>query len=176
MLFRPRFDLDDLIDTAEYLLDTKVIAPGQISVIESLAKAYSDYEKHGQALPNFHGLRDYYSLIKRISLFKLASDNIQMALTRNFGGIEDNSKLWEKYFGNINKSPWSYKPVQLIKSNLDDPDARHLMVIGKSETTVNLLTDQLKRKKMNPVVIMGSQFPDDRDDYYNSVLSRIMVS
>jgi hypothetical protein len=168
--------LDDLVDTAEQLLNTKVIELEEISLLESLAKAYSNYEKHGQALTNFHGLRDYYSLIKRISLFKLTSDNIQMALARNFGGIEDNAILWERYFGNIIKSPWPYKPLQLIKSNLDDPDARHLMVIGESETTVRLLTYQLKRKKMDPVVIMGSQFPDDRDDYYNSVLSRIIVS
>ena len=72
-----------------------------------------------------------------------------------------------------------YKPIlteQLINSNLDDSDARHLMVIGKSDSIVNLLTYQLRRKKLDPVVILGSQFPDDREDYSYNVLRKIMVT
>ncbi|PKB92811.1 hypothetical protein RhiirA5_443303, partial [Rhizophagus irregularis] len=30
-------------------------------------------------------------------------------------------------------------------------------------------------RALDPVVILGSQFPDDRDDYYYSVLKRIMM-
>ncbi|CAB5182172.1 unnamed protein product [Rhizophagus irregularis] len=59
---RPQFSLDDLVDTAERLLNTRVIDYGQRDALEPLAKAYMDYEKNGQALPNFHGLRDYYAL------------------------------------------------------------------------------------------------------------------
>ena len=103
-----------------------------------------------------------------------------MALARNFGGTENNAKLCEKYFGDVlktfnNHNPWYYKPIpieKLIDSNLDDPEARHLMVIGKSDSIVNLLKD----KDLDPVVILGSQFPDDQDDYSYSVLSRIMVN
>ena len=50
------------------------------------------------------------------------------------------------------------------------------MVIGKSDSIVNILTYQLHEKGLNPVVILGSQFPEDRDDYSYSILSRIMVS
>ncbi|PKC70591.1 hypothetical protein RhiirA1_439366 [Rhizophagus irregularis] len=179
---RPQFSLDDLVDTAECLLKTGVIGHGQKGALEPLAKAYMDYEKNGQALPNFHGLRDYYALVKRLSLDEMTPENIQMALARNFGGTENN-KLYEKYFGNVLKTfndhkPWFYKQIpveKLIDSNLDDPDARHLMVIGKSDSIVNLLTYQLKRRDLDPVVILGSQFPDDRDDYSYSVLSRIMM-
>src|SRR2546430_5517652 len=114
----------------------------------------------------------------------MTPENIQIALARNFGGTENNERLCEKYFGNVlktfnNHNPWFYKPIpteQLINSNLDDSDARHLMVIGKSDSIVNLLTYQLRRKKLDPVVILGSQFPDDQDDYSYSVLNRIMVS
>ncbi|PKC14796.1 hypothetical protein RhiirA5_495093 [Rhizophagus irregularis] len=180
---RPQFDLDDLVDTAERLLNTKVIGPGQRGALEPLAKAYSDYEKYGQALPNFHGLRDYYALVKRLSLDEMTPENIQMAIARNFGGTENISKLYEKYFGDVlkmfnNHNPWFYKPIpieQLIDSNLDDSDARHLMVIGKSDSIVNLLTYQLRRRKLDPVIILGSQFPDDREDYSYSVLRRIMM-
>ncbi|PKB92490.1 hypothetical protein RhiirA5_368451, partial [Rhizophagus irregularis] len=62
-----------------------------------------------------------------------------MALARNFGGTDNHVKLCDQYFGNVlkmynNHNPWTYKqaPVeQLIDTNLKDPDARHLMVIGK---------------------------------------------
>jgi hypothetical protein len=156
---------------------------GQRGALEPLARAYLDYEQNGQALPNFHGLRDYYALVKRLSLDEMTPENIQMALARNFGGTENN-KLYEKYFGNVlrtfnNHKPWSYKPIpieKLIDLNLDDPDARHLMVIGKSDTIVNLLTYQLKRRGLDPVIMLGSQFPDDRDDYSYNVLSRITVN
>ncbi|RIA99608.1 hypothetical protein C1645_849990 [Glomus cerebriforme] len=180
---RPQFDMDDLVDTAERLLNTKVIGPGQRGALEPLAKAYSNYEKYGQALPNFHGLRDYYALVKRLSLFEMTPENIQMALARNFGGTEINDKLCENYFGDVlkmfnNHNPWFYKPIpieQLIDSNLDESDARHLMIIGKSDSVLNLLTYQLRRRKLDPVVILGSQFPDDRENYSYSVLRRIMM-
>jgi hypothetical protein len=169
---------------SEHLLDKRVIEYGQRSALEPLAEAYSNYEKEGQAIPSFHGLRDYYALVKRLSLNEMTPENIQMALARNFGGTENN-KLYEKYFGNIlkaynnNNKPWFYKPIPieyLIDSNLDDPDARHLMVIGKSDSIVNFLTYQLKQRYLDPVVMLGSQFPGDQDDYYYNVLRRIMVN
>jgi hypothetical protein len=105
-------------------LNTRVIGYGQRGALEPLAKAYSDYEQNGQALPNFHGLRDYYALVKRLSLDEMTPENIQMALARNFGGTENN-KLYEKYLGNVlktfnNHKPWNYKPIpteKLIDSN-----------------------------------------------------------
>ncbi|PKC65425.1 hypothetical protein RhiirA1_514579, partial [Rhizophagus irregularis] len=179
---RPQFDLDDLVDTAERLLNKRVVR-SQRGALRPLAKAYLNYEKHGQSLPNFHGLRDYYALVKRLSLCEMTPKNIQIALARNFGGTENHVKLCELYFGYVlkmfnNHKPWLYKQIpieQLIASNLDDSDARHLMVIGKSDSIVNLLTYQLRTRDLDPVVILGSQFPDDRDDYYYSVLRRIMM-
>ncbi|PKK65362.1 hypothetical protein RhiirC2_68609 [Rhizophagus irregularis] len=178
---RPQFDLHDLVDTAERLLNTRVI--GQRFVLEPLAKAYSDYEKNGQTLSNFHGLRDYYALVKRLSLNEMTPGNVQMALARNFGGTENHVKLCDQYFGNVlkmfnNHKPWIYEQIpigRLIDSNLNDSDARHLMVISKSDSIVNLLTYQLRRRDLDPVIILGSQFPDDQEDYYYSVLRRIMM-
>jgi hypothetical protein len=113
---------------------------------------------------------------------------MQIALARNFGGIESNDKLYkllDKYFGNFikmftnNSQQWLYEQIpiiSLIDLNLNDPNARNLMIIGKCETVVSLLTYHLKRKNMDPIVILGSHFPDDRDDYSFKVLSSIMVS
>jgi hypothetical protein len=112
----------------------------------------------------------------------MTPENIQMALARNFGGVRDNTKLYEKYFMNFikmfnNQNPWLYKRIQteeLIDSNLKDRNARHLMIIGDSNSIVSLLTYQLKA--LDPVVILGSQFPDDQEDYYYNLLGRIMVN
>ncbi|CAG8758833.1 16340_t:CDS:2, partial [Dentiscutata heterogama] len=53
---RPKFDLEDLVDTAVRLLYSKT--NGQISKasLQPLASAYLDYEQNGQSFPNFHGL------------------------------------------------------------------------------------------------------------------------
>ncbi|PKY26550.1 hypothetical protein RhiirB3_513718 [Rhizophagus irregularis] len=139
---RPQINLDDLVDTAECLLNTRAIGHGQKVALEPLAKAYSNFEKYDQALSNFHGLRDYYALVKRLSINEMTPENIQMALARNFGGTQNHVKLCEKYFGNVlelfnNHNSWSYKQIpieKLIDSNLNDSDARHLMIIANSMT------------------------------------------
>ena len=113
----------------------------------------------------------------------MTPENIRMALARNFGGTENHVKLCNKYFGDVlktfnNQNSWFCEPIpieKLIDSNLDERDTRHLMVIGKSDSIVDLLTYQLRKKNLEPVVILGSQFPDDLGDYSYSVLNRIMV-
>ncbi|CAG8439539.1 3367_t:CDS:10 [Acaulospora colombiana] len=182
---RPKFGVKDLVETAAHLLENKA---KKVS-IQPLAEAYSEYEQTGQIYPNFHGLRDYYGLVKNLSVTEMTPENIQMALARNFGGTEQNATLCENYFGKVLQkfnqySHWEYRPIPiptLISANLNDESARHLMVIGKSDSIVNILTHQLYNEKryredaLDPVVIMGSQFPDDQQDYSYSVLSRIMM-
>ena len=183
---RPKFELEDLTETASRLLIKNENSPIKMASLQLLAQSYSAYEQHGQKLPNFHGLRDYYSLVKSLSQHNsLTPENIQLALTRNFGGIGNIKELIRDYFGsvirNFNSSrEYVYKPIpvwNLINANLEDKDARHLMVIGKSDSIVNLLNYQLRKKGLDPVVILGSQFPEDQDyaDYSYSVLNRIMM-
>ncbi|CAG8839519.1 41261_t:CDS:2, partial [Gigaspora margarita] len=59
--------------------------------------------------------------------------------------------------------------------NLDDESTRHLMVIGKSDSIVTILTYQVIEKGLDPIVILGSQFQDDQQGYSYRVLSRIMI-
>jgi hypothetical protein len=188
---RPKFDLEDLVETAARLLDENILElpPSEIKNYEAslkpLAEAYSEYEAKGQVnFPNFHGLRDYYALVKNLSNNEMTSKNIHFALARNFGGIEEHTKECLKYFEpvirvfNDHKS-WTYEPIPtsvLINANISSEGSRHLMVIGKSDSIVNILAYQLREMKLDPVVILGSQFPEDRDDYSYRVLSKIMVS
>jgi len=92
--------------------------------------------------------------------------------------------ICESYFRNVLKQyggfldyrHYAHSVQDLIYENLKEKDARHLMVIGKSDSIVNLITYYLRSLGMDPMVLCGSQFPDDADgDYSYGVLSRIMV-
>ncbi|CAG8851971.1 24271_t:CDS:1, partial [Racocetra persica] len=66
-------------------------------------------------------------------------------------------------------------PVQhLIDANFEEKNARNLMLIGNSNSIVTLQTYRLRQKGIEPVVIIGSQFPDDIDGGDCSYLNRIM--
>ncbi len=181
---RPKFDLNDLVETAAHLLGSSEINNYKAS-LKPFAEAYSEYEANGQVIfPNFHGLRDYYALAKNLSNKEITPENIHLALARNFGGIEQHTESCLEYFKPVIKifndhKSWTYNPIPidvLINENLKSGGSRHLMVVGKSDSIVNILTYQLHERNLDPVVILGSQFPEDRDDYSYSILSRIMVS
>ncbi|CAG8813852.1 12063_t:CDS:2, partial [Gigaspora margarita] len=151
---RPKFGIDDLVDTAVRLLGSKLHNSITRASLRPLAEAYSEYEGCGQSHSNFHGLRDYYGLNPYGEYFD--------TVLKTFNNYQD----------------CTYNPIPtltLIKANLDDESARHLMVFGKSDSIVTILTYQLIEKGLDPVVILGSQFQDDQQDYSYNVLSRIMM-
>ncbi|CAG8477692.1 8259_t:CDS:10, partial [Cetraspora pellucida] len=181
---RPNLESKDLIYTTKLLL-------GECTELQfkALVDAYLEYRKI-QPINNFHGLRDYYFLVKSLGSGEIA----QMALARNFGGTSQMDELYKIHFSKVIKafhgpidSFKNYSIEDLIKANLKDKNSRHLMIIGKSDSIVNILSYKLKQwnndPKFNdtnfdlePVVIYGSQFPNDfGGDYQYSVLSRIMM-
>jgi hypothetical protein len=110
--------------------------------------------------------------------------NLQLALARNFGGTDQIGMIYQEYFGDVLRAFNSSRVYtandilvdQLIAENISDSNARHLMLIGKSQSIVNIMVYLLHGKNMDPEVIFGSQFPEDAEgDYSYSVLSRIMV-
>ncbi|CAG8535691.1 30956_t:CDS:10, partial [Gigaspora margarita] len=183
---RPKFGVEDLFLTASMLLDGKTKNEITDSRLRQLADAYLDYEKN-QKYKNFHGLRDYYSLVKSLSDSDPTMSTLkqlELGLIRNFGGTDQTKLICENYFGKVlnsfssNKN-YIYTPIpieKLINENLNRKDTRHLMVIGKSDSLVDLLTYHVRNQQLDPVVLCGSQFPDDGDgDYLYAVLSRIMM-
>ncbi|KAF0485179.1 e3 ubiquitin-protein ligase [Gigaspora margarita] len=208
---RPKFEEQDLIDTADRLFENNKIWSKRFNMLNALnakkpklgalANSYLEYEKK-QPIDNFHGLRDYYSLVKSLGGSELTPNSIKMALARNFGGTNQMDRLYDEHFVDVLKAfdaiehnHIQFSAEDLIKANLKDKNARHLMLIGKSDSIVNILTyklrywnKELSEKKdddvvdektswdLEPVVIYGSQFPDDCDgDYQYGVLSRIMM-
>ncbi|CAG8739759.1 20344_t:CDS:2, partial [Gigaspora rosea] len=73
---RPNLECKDLIYTTKLLL-----GEGTESQFRALVDSYLEYRRI-QPINNFHGLRDYYSLVKSLGGGEIA----QMALARNFGG------------------------------------------------------------------------------------------
>ncbi|KAF0556640.1 e3 ubiquitin-protein ligase [Gigaspora margarita] len=179
---RPNLENDDLIDTTRLLL-----GKGTELQFQALADSYLEYKKTN-LINNFHGLRDYFSLVKSLS----GGEYVQMALARNFGGINVMDELYKVHFNKVMTEfdgsidyLRNYSIEDLIKSNLQDKNARHLMIIGKSNSIINILMYKLKQWNkeladvnldLEPVIIYGSQFPDDFDgDYQYSILSSIMM-
>ncbi|RIB10661.1 hypothetical protein C2G38_2205503 [Gigaspora rosea] len=90
-----------------------------------------------------------------------------MALSRNFGGTDQMDDLCQRYFNEvinafyghpINK-PIKYSVENLIKANLEDKNAHHLITMDKELTDTDSKFDM--DMDLEPVVIYGSQFPND---------------
>ncbi|CAG8709962.1 9694_t:CDS:2, partial [Acaulospora morrowiae] len=182
---RPLFAKNDLVNTAKHLLSQTKCFDDMDSFLKKLADSYLHYMKN-QRLVNFHGLRDYYFLVKSIrSMFKSdQKPNIQLALARNFGGADNMEELCTIYFQNILKPSHTHEFIytsisvkKLINANLAEKDSRHLMLIGNSNAIVTLLTYQLRQQNIESVAVIGSQFPDDKDGgkYSYATLDRLMM-
>lgn len=125
----PKFEINDLTLMARMLLDEKTQNGIADSVFKQLASAYLDYEKN-QKYKNFHGLHDYYALVKSLSGSELTMQSLELALIRNFGGTDQTKLICENYFGKVLKSVgnvknYTYKPIsveKLINENLGRKD------------------------------------------------------
>ena len=187
-LSRPEPTASDLEETAISLYEAN-IEPGReldaltMNVLNCLAKAYHEYQsKQGRA--NFHGLRDYYSLIKSLRADSCKDMNqINVALKRNFGGIPVELSNVQSIFIEKLKVhvPTSGKDVSipvttLIQKNLDDFKARHLMLITNGDSAIGILKQNLCQSKKETITIFGSRFEEDMSDDYNyRMLSRIIL-
>ena len=96
-------------------------------------------QQHSSKHKNFHGLRDFYSMVKNISKRITKNDPahneeiVLQGVTRNFGGtaFEAAARALEASdfkFTNI-KMVREVSPDVLIKENLSDFESRHSMII-----------------------------------------------
>lgn len=137
---QPDPEVLDLVATGEAILDSygmrKIYGAEQMTEMKWLAEAYHAYHKR-QSKPDFHGLRDFYSLIKSLRGDEKVpkawtSNDLVRAVWRNFGGSPNDIDLLisilSPYFPMLPREP--PPALDLVKSNLDDIDARHLMLIS----------------------------------------------
>lgn len=209
-LSRPEPDIDDLFDTGRSLREAgsegtafrlhrthsghpyrKDTYPDD-KQLRCLAEAYHEYQG-SQKYANFHGLRDYYSLIKCLSsnrnhnpshhpLMEEKTQGIQHALQRNFGGVPSDVNNFQTLFQkrlhsrDLVEKTHHFKVTQLIRDNLHDKLARHLMIITNGDAAIGILDQTLQSLDKEKITIFGSRFEEDlSEEYYYRMLSRIIL-
>ncbi|XP_066278598.1 uncharacterized protein [Branchiostoma lanceolatum] len=206
-LSRPEPDTKDLYLTGKSLAEAALerayhgdrhLTMAQDKALKALAEAYFEYEEK-QTYKNFHGLRDYYSLIKCIcspehvntGAVVMTQFNLKVlkrGLLRNFGGLSTERKTIIKTFQqklralhiDLDEDAEDFDVKQLIQDNLRDKQARHLMLITSGDSAVGILEQMIRDSEdlycREQVTIFGSHLDDDlSEDYDYRTLSRIIL-
>ena len=201
-LSRPEPDVKDLFETGISLREANMDrdATGMLHTrtggtypddkqLRYLAEVYHKYQG-SQKYPNFHGLRDYYSLIKCLSTepkddtlqTSESTKKIQHALQRNFGGAPKDVKSFQSLFQEGLQMEYfmaetcQFLTTELIYDNLHDKLARHLMIITNGDSAIGILDQTLQSLQKEKITIFGSKFEEDLSEEYNyRVLSRIIL-
>ncbi|KAK3605800.1 hypothetical protein CHS0354_002416 [Potamilus streckersoni] len=160
--------------------------------LKGIARGYFEFVSK-QRFKNFFGLRDYYSLVKcfarelaNMTDYAINEDvkgNIIMkGIQRNFGGLPSEIGLvracFEKHIDALrNIHVQQNVPVlDLIKENVSDRSARHLLLITTGDSVLGILEKLLRDQGRENVTIFGSKFEEDlTDDYSYRILSRIIL-
>jgi hypothetical protein len=143
------------------------------SALHSLAKAYHDVYTH-QTKADFFGLRDFYSLVKYINSRMKDSLNMELlvsAVTRNFGGRPEELNNIVRTFCNhvgldFGNSFSLMSPLENVRQNLLDDNARNLMLLTKNNAALAILFDQKLLSHDQTEVIFGSNFPKDNTELH----------
>ncbi|XP_022802176.1 uncharacterized protein LOC111339729 [Stylophora pistillata] len=186
-LSRPDPDVNDLTETGKSLRQVNSDSNAQYTAqtyphdidLRKLAEAYHRYQV-SQRYANFHGLRDYYSLIKCLSSNTNhdTSTNLLHALRRNFGGVPTDVSIFEKVTESLqlNGEKCRFPVTQLIHDNLHDKLARHLMIITNGDSAIGILDQTFQSMDKEKITIFGSRFEEDLcEDYNYRMLSRIIL-
>lgn len=176
-LYRPAPTVEDLSLTAEGMVRSANLK----GYLHELARSYNEIY-HNQEHPDFWGLREFYSTVRAINTalgakrketgtesVALDSSMLLNAILRNYGGRPHEMEKIVKCFFNRLGLPiphnWKDIPVEiLIKINLKEPDARHLMLLTKNNAALSLLLDRNLLKQDNTEIIFGSDFALDQTD------------
>jgi len=185
-LSRPEMDKEELFNTGMSISSSTALpAAGGRGVnvdkktLKALANGYYSYQS-SQRVKNFHGLRDYYSLIKYISrlLQQETCDReivIHRGVLRNFGGLSRDMNDVLKQFMKISKY-FACNIEDIIMENIQDNLARHLMIITNGDSGLGILNKTLQLLPQKVVVIFGSKFEEDQtEDYSYRILNRIIL-
>ena len=190
-------DEEDLIETAKaisesYNTNSIDLNNNYKSLFNSFSSAflkYIDSCKNDKLYKDFHGTRDFYSLIKICSkqlianekeINKLSPKDIAFeSIERNFGGLELSINKFKEFFsieyGIEIKN--NYPVLKCIESNIKDEDNRYLLVISKSSISKYLINYILNKMKKRNIFLSGSHFHSDliNEKYAISLLNKIEI-
>jgi nucleoside-triphosphatase THEP1 len=196
-LARPDPDLEDLESTALSIFEYYIKEPryDEKKIMSALAKTYYAFkiEQTKNGYPDFHGTRDFYSLIKQVTKeFNIHYNDynekkfsiVKDALCRNFGGLGSSIESILKIFSrSLNLIPSEFSDIksktlmELVKENLRDQDSRFLLLFTNGESASYILDNYLKNDLKERVFIIGSEFEEDKDKEEHSfrLLSDIIL-
>lgn len=178
-LYRPAPTIEDLSLTAEGMVRSANVK----GYLQSLAKGYDETYREQEHF-DFWGLREFYSTVRAINAsltqqrsaietesVSLDTPTLLNAIMRNFGGRpHEMRKIINCFFSKLGlpfPNEWKNILVEnLIADNLKEPDARHLMLLTKSNAALDLLLDRRILQKDRTEIIFGSDFSLDKTDLY----------
>ena len=171
--------IEELYDTAICL--AKNMEDIDTGLLKSLAESFFTYWKT-QPRKNFHGLRDYYSLVKYIVRERKSTSDISnivfRGVLRNFNGLSDCTETALNTFRCCfeEKSQLQQQTQCLLKENLLDVTARHLLIISNGDAALGILLNLLNEINREHVILYGSTFAEDKVDEYNyRILNKIIL-
>ncbi|XP_064628010.1 uncharacterized protein LOC135487838 [Lineus longissimus] len=202
-LSRPDLDKDGLYETGttignDFAKQGQTLPDNFENVIKSVAYAYFEYlvkqKDKSQSKRNFHGLRDFYSLVKYLcrplceceDKSKLMDPvRIVKGILRNFGGfttVSDRNEILKYFMKHLKEhlpgiELFTAQTLELIQENLSDQQSRHLLLLSSGDSALSVIQNQLTAQKINHNVIFGSKFKDDQnsEDYHCRKLSEIIL-
>ena len=199
----PNLEENDLQETAYEIaqnLDQQILIKYK-DLFSNLVKTYWSYKNFtkNKEQSEFHGLRDFYHLIKSAMFYlKINNQNNEeeelniieksyevglKSLYRNFDGLkepfnsyEEIKKIFNQFYPNNNsKTP---NVFECLKDNINDNNSRFLLIITKSSMSIHLLEDIMHKLGKQFVFYNGSQLSEDLNDekYNEKLLNKIQLS
>ena len=168
-LYRQEPTVEDLALTAEGMVDTANLRGHLIGVARSFSEVY---RLQGQT--DFWGMREFYSTVRFINRAldngakHLSPDILMTAVLRNYGGRPtETDGVVSRFFREMGmmESGATRPPVlNLVRQNIREPEARHLMLLTRNNAALGLLFDHGILAHDRTTVLFGSDFPLDKSD------------
>jgi hypothetical protein len=153
---------------------------------------YKFEDNNLKQLTDFHGTRDFYNLIKLLTIKTRSSKfndtealykQALNAIDRNFSGLRGDEREF-KPLRRIFKEEYNqdelpgFNIYECLKDNILDNDSRYLLLISNGAISTFLLETVLKELKKDSLFYLGSKLKDDisKREYSYNMLNKIIVN
>ena len=189
-------DEQDLIETATKIAESysNSLNVNYEKEISELAQSYYEYKeylsKQEEKKKDFHGLRDFYHLIK-VSCKNLLKESIHTdlellnilinSIERNFAGLKDSVKQFKIIFKKKHPNATAvdeYDVKNCIIENMKDNTSRYLLLVTKASISQFLINSILKELNKTGILFIGSKFEKDikEESYSAGLLNKLQYT